>query len=258
MSFSFPIKRFIPGIVKRGIGNLLARHRERRLGRLPIQEAFDEVYRRGMWKHGRCYSGPGSEGPLADRYVGLVLDYAATHKLRTVVDGGCGDFSVGSRLAPSFDRYLALDVSPVILKINQQRYADLSRRHVSFEFADMTSTTFPRADLILIRQVLQHLTNRQVEQILTTLEASDWRRALITEDVCNPRYDPIPNLDLPSHTIRTRTSLNSGVFIDRAPFNRPAKRMAFIDGVAAGERSQSGLLVFELIRADSSSNRRQS
>jgi hypothetical protein len=240
----------LPTDLKHGIGRLLAPARRRRLSQLPIQEAFDEVYRRGLWKSGDAYSGPGSEGLLADRYVALVQDYAATHKLRTVVDAGCGDFFVGSRLASSFDGYTALDVSPLIIEINKRRYVDPNMQHVSFGVADMTSTTFPRADLILIRQVLQHLTNAQIERILSNLEASEWRRALITEDVSRPGNNPIPNLDMPSHSARTRIPLGSGVFIDEPPFNRAAKRLAVIHGAPAGEEPKSGLLVFELTRDD--------
>ena len=39
------------------------------------------------------------------------------------------------------------------------------------------------ADLVLIRQVLQHLTNEQISRILANLEASEWRHALITEEI---------------------------------------------------------------------------
>jgi hypothetical protein len=218
---------------------MLVHHRERRLGRLPISEAFNEVYSKNMWKQGDAQSGVGSEGPFADRYVTLVLEYAAKYGLRTVVDGGCGDFSVGSRLVPNFDEYTALDASSVIIESNKRRYASLER--VSFRVADMTAGTFPKADLILIRQVLQHLTNAQIARILANLEASEWRRVLITEDVCGAGDEVVPNVDLPSHSVRTRVSLGSGVYIDREPFNRAATRIAYIEG------PESGLLVFELV-----------
>jgi hypothetical protein len=249
MSLGSLIKQLLPGRLRDGIDTAFARRRQRRVvSELPLREAFDEVYRKGMWKRGNADSGPGSEGLLADRYVALVQDYAARHKLHTVVDGGCGDFFIGSRLASSFERYVALDISPVIIETNKRRYENLAMQHVSFGVADMTSTIFPQADLVLIRQVLQHLTNAQIEQILRNLEASNWRRALITEDVCNPRNNPDPNLDLPSHSVRTRIPLGSGVFIDKPPFNRPAKRLAFIHDVEDDKEPQSGLLVFELAR----------
>ena len=198
-----------------------------------------------MWKQGHAQSGVGSEGLFADRYVTLVREYAAKYGLRSVIDGGCGDFSIGSRLAPSFDEYTALDASSVIIESNKRRYAGL--KTVNFRVADMTAGTFPKADLILIRQVLQHLTNAQISRILINLEASEWRRALITEDVCGRSDDGPPNIDLPSHSVRTRVSLGSGVYIDKEPFNRPANRIAYIEGA---DTKESGLLVFELVKSN--------
>jgi SAM-dependent methyltransferase len=248
MSLKSAVKPLLPARVKQAIGNMLVQRRERLLGRLPLQEAFEEVYRRDMWKQGDSRSGLGSEGPLAARYIELVQNYAAKHELRTAVDAGCGDFAVGRRLARNFERYMAFDISPLIIENNKRRYTDLTRTNVTFDVVDMTSATFPCADLILIRQVLQHLTNAQIEQILKNLEVSNWRRVLITEEVRDPLNNQQPNVDLPSHTVRTRVSLGSGVFLDKEPFNRPARRIGVIDDSADGKKSQDGLLVFELSR----------
>jgi len=242
------LRSLLPEKLGNAIGNHLIHRREQELGQLSLPDAFDEVYKRGMWKQGASPSGLGSEGLLAEQYIALVENYAARYNLRTVVDGGCGDFSVGSRLAPSFERYIALDVSPRIIELNRQRYAELVKKNVTFDTADMTATTFPTADLVVIRQVLQHLTNAQIEKILQNLEASNWRRALITESVHDPRNNPSPNLDLPSHSVRTRTSIGSGVFLDKPPFNRAAKRLAIL--YPSEVETPGGLLVLELSRED--------
>ena len=77
-------------------------------------------------------------------YTEFILSYAKKHGLCTVVDAGCGDFSVGSRLAENFQSYLALDVSPHIIEINKIRFAELvSTRRLTFDVADITATTFP-------------------------------------------------------------------------------------------------------------------
>jgi hypothetical protein len=242
------VKSLLPAKIKVIIGRRLIERRERELGRLPLQQAFDEVYRRGMWKQGNSPSGLGSEGILAERYVDLVRAYAAKYSLRTAVDGGCGDFSVGSRLVPFFERYAAIDVSPRIIASNQRRYADLAKDKVTFAVANMLETPFPATDLVLIREVLQHLTNAQIEMILKNLEASTWRRVLISESVYDPRNNQSPNLDLPSHSVRTRGSQGSGVFVDKPPFSRPAKRIATLYPTANGEEGPGGLLILELSR----------
>jgi hypothetical protein len=244
------IKRMLPTKVNESIGNILVQRRERRLSQLTISDAFDEVYRVGMWRQGTAHSGQGSEGLLADRYAEFVIDYALRNGIRKVVDAGCGDFSIGSRLAPNFDEYLAFDVSPRIIAINKDRYAGLcASGRVTFRFMDMTSTTFPPTELILIRQVLQHLTNGQIQKIQKNIEASIWRRVLITEHVSNPENNQAPNLDLASHTVRTRVALGSGVFIDKPPFSAAANRIAIISGdLPVGGGLPVQLLVCELTR----------
>jgi hypothetical protein len=242
------IKKILPDAVTQTIGYALISLRQRRLSRLSLQDAFDEIYKKRMWKQGNSLSGVGSEGPLAQRYIEFVSTYAKKYNLRSLVDAGCGDFSVGSHLVPSFDRCMAFDISPHIIGINREKYASLASRHqVTFSALDMTTATLPPCDLVLIRQVLQHLTNAQIEQILVNLESSKWRRALITEEVHNPDDNQNPNIDLPSHSVGNRVALGSGVFIDRAPFSRPAKRLAVI---RKNENEtgplRSGLLVFEL------------
>jgi len=241
-------RRFLPRRLVAAVGQHRIARRERTLGELPLAQAFDEVYRRGMWKQGRTASGTGSEGVLAERYVAFVRAYAAKYNLRSVLDGGTGDFSIGSQLAPSFERYTAIDVSPRIIKINWERYSAAMYPNVRFMAADLTTSALPTADLVLIRQVLQHLTNAQIEMILRNLEASHWRRALITEDVHDPVRNPVPNLDLPSHTVRTRTSLGSGVFLDKPPFRRAANRLAIIYASKDGTEQPNGLLVLEMSR----------
>jgi SAM-dependent methyltransferase len=247
------IRKILPERLNEGIGKLMVARRERYLGRLPLHEAFDKVYERGLWKQGKSLSGVGSEGFLAERYITLVRDYAVKYDLRTVLDAGCGDFSVGSQLAANFERYTAVDVSGHIIEINKRRYSGPKWENVTFSTADLTATPFPAADLVLIRQVMQHLTNLQIEKILANLDASSWRRALITEDVYDPLRNQSSNIDLPSHSVRTRRSLGSGVFIDRPPFNREANRIATIYSTEDGRQESGGLLVIELIRGGSPS-----
>jgi len=165
-------------------------------------------------------------------------------RIESIVDAGCGDFNVGSRLCSDVTKCIALDVSSYIIDANQKRYGDIS--NVNFQVADLIVTTVPTADLVLIRQVLQHLTNDQIERVLHNLDSSTWRSVLVTEAVTDPSNDAGANLDLRSHSVRTRVNFGSGVFVDRPPFNRPAKRIAVIDDASPTRDATTRLLVFEL------------
>jgi methyltransferase family protein len=249
------VRKCLPSSIVQRIAAMRQERREQRLSQLTVEQAFDEVYRKKLWKRGCSASGPGSEGYLADRYVELIREYAERHNLRTAVDGGCGDFEVGSRIAPIFDRYLALDVSPRIIGINKRRYDALTKRNVTFAVADLMAGPLPSADLVLIRQVLQHLSNAQIVKILANLESSIWRRVLVTEEVPHQGSSSVPNLDLSSHSAGTRVALGSGVYIDRAPFGVPAKRIASIECAADIGQPAATLVVFEISRDSESIQR---
>ncbi|WP_026606063.1 class I SAM-dependent methyltransferase [Methylocapsa acidiphila] len=245
MAFKDFVKRILPAKISKPIGRMRMLYRERRLQRLSLPDAFNEIYKKGMWRQGTSLSGLGSEGLFAERYLRFVQDYIKRHGVETIVDAGCGDFYVGSKLCDNVKKCVALDASSYIIEINAKRYRDIPQ--VSFHVADLTAAALPSGDLILIRQVLQHLTNEQIERVLTNLEAGAWRYALITEEVSDPQRKPA-NLDLPTHTIRTRANLGSGVYVDRPPFNRSATRVAVIDDASPGKQASSRLLIFELTK----------
>jgi len=196
----------------------------RRLQRLPIGAAFDEIYRRGIWSQSKDEpSGGGSYGDLADRYVAAVLGFIQEQGVRSVLDIGCGDFNIGARIAPHVHAYYAYDVSAEIISRNRQRFAELP--NVAFRCANACSDELPRADLVTIRQVLQHLTNTQIGDILRNLDRTGAPHVLVTEHALDfSRPDALrPNLDLPSHSAGTRISLGSCVDLSAAPFLRTTR-----------------------------------
>jgi hypothetical protein len=244
MTIKMLLKAILPSGLTYFIGYTMMRFRERQLQHLSLRDAFNKIYRDEMWKQGNSMSGVGSEGLLAFQYVTFILKYIDDHNIKSIVDGGCGDFEIGSKLFHRVSKYTALDVSSHVIDENKKRYVE--NETLSFRVADMTTTIFPPADLILIRQVLQHLTNAQIEAILKNIEISRWRRVLITEEVADPKNDAAANLDLPYHTVRTRVSKGSGVFIDCPPFNREAKRILVIKDSLKGMKEHSPLVIFEL------------
>mgnify|MGYP002479352461 CR=1 FL=1 len=83
-----------------------------------------------------------------------------------VVDLGCGDFNVGSRLRPFCEKYVACDVAAPVVEVNREKFADLD---VGFRQLDIIESELPEGDAVLIRQVLQHLSNADIEKIVAKL-----------------------------------------------------------------------------------------
>ena len=136
-----------------------------------------------------------------------------------MTDVGCGDFNIGRQICSLVSHYNALDVSTEIIERNRQNFSYLT--NVDFIKADACTDELPTADLMLSRQVLQHLTNRQIELVCQNVERSNFKYALITEHIVKPKFMKAPNIDLPSHGPGTRVSHRSGVLLCDPPFLRP-------------------------------------
>ncbi|HTT12256.1 MAG TPA: class I SAM-dependent methyltransferase [Burkholderiaceae bacterium] len=197
-----------------------ARRQARAFGQLSPAAAFDKIYLEERWGSAGQPSGSGSYGIWAHEYVAYVKELAAEKGLKTAVDIGCGDFNIGSQLAGSFDRYDAVDVSPVIIARNTTRFSHLVNVH--FRALDATRDALPVADLVMVRQVLQHLTNAQIEALLRNVEASRPKVVVVAEHGLPNGVAAGFNVDLEGHSPGTRLVNHSCVRIDRPPFSRSA------------------------------------
>jgi hypothetical protein len=184
----------------------------RHYAKLPATEVFSEVYARSQWGPEAVFdSGPGSSGPSASIYCDQVNRFIQSHsEIQTVVDIGCGDYRVGAQLKAA-GKYIGIDVVPELIERNQREYASET---VRFTCADAAKDALPDGDLCLIRQVLQHLNNAQIQAILTTCRKYPY--VIIAEEV--PLKACVPNIDKP-HGPDTRIHKHSGVFPEFEPFS---------------------------------------
>jgi len=187
------------------------------------QDIFTAIYEKGRWGTGAgsfC-SGPGSmPGPLTDGYVQLMTEYLRSLEGdAVVVDLGCGDMQVSRRLLGSCPNFVGVDVVPDLVKWNRRAFTGES---VRFLCLDIVDEELPDGDICLLRQVLQHLSNDQIQKILPKLRK--YRASFITEHLPTENEGIDPNLDLhPGWQIRL--DRNSGVYLDRPPFELPDARV---------------------------------
>jgi hypothetical protein len=66
-----------------------------------MREIFSEIYETAQWggKRGDFCSGRGSDPRVAAAYCSTIREFIVEHGIRSVVDLGCGDFEVGSRIS---------------------------------------------------------------------------------------------------------------------------------------------------------------
>lgn len=181
----------------------------------PVDEVFSEIYLKNYWggQKGEFCSGSGSVGRAADAYCDIVKEFIKKHTIRSVVDLGCGDFRVGSKIASSVKSYIGIDLVADLIKHNNINY---SSENIHFLCLDAISDDLPVAELCLIRQMFQHLTNKQIITILNKLSCYDY--VIVTEHYPAVNSDFKANMDKP-HGSDTRVILNSAVALDEPPFN---------------------------------------
>lgn len=214
------VRRLTPARLLLARRRRIAHRAQRPFADMTNAERFAAIYARGAWGGGSdLYSGLGSHdetvvGPYVDAVRTFLADFATPPD---VVDLGCGDFAVGSRLRDACGSYVGCDVAGNVIERNRVRFAALD---VDFRTLDMVEEPLPEGEVVFVRQVLQHLGNGQIISVLPKLRAYRW--AVVTEHL--PTVDDfVANLDIaPGPGIRA--AIASGVVLDEPPFSFEALR----------------------------------
>jgi SAM-dependent methyltransferase len=194
---------------------------QRRNASRKSEQIFSEVYRRNQWggAPGEFCSGSGSRGPQTLLYIETVRRFIADNDIKTVVDIGCGDFVIGREIAHYCEHYIGVDVVPDLI-------AHLSRHfgsdRVEFRCIDAARDPLPTADLCLVRQVLQHLSNRDIQAIIEKL--GPYRSIIVTEHYPARSSFKAYNLDkITGPDVRAYDG--SAVYLDKPPFNLAVEKL---------------------------------
>ncbi len=184
----------------------------------PLKEIFSKIYSEKAWGDdgSKFSSGGGSnESYIVRPYVEKILRElkACGSRKPEVVDLGCGNFNIGKNFIGHCSRYTAVDIVPELIEsLRSEGYPD----HVRFLNLDITEDELPEGDVCFLRQVLQHLSNDQIMKVLPKLEK--YKVLYITEQQPMPDHDFTANQNKAAGP-GTRLHENSGVFLERSPFN---------------------------------------
>ena len=149
--------------------------------------AFRGIYRVGKWGGGAWgfYSGAGSDDDVIGPYATTVNDYIRRHNIRSVVDLGCGDFRASSHLAPGVASYVGVDIVPELIARNQTEFGSPT---IEFRCLDVVEDPLPDGQLCLIKHVLQHMSEADIQRLVPRLHkyqhvlAMDGRRSTPVND----------------------------------------------------------------------------
>ena len=147
---------------------------------------FDKIYREDLWEGG---SGIGSFPQATIPYRMFLETFIMEKEIGAVVDFGCGDWQFSRFIPWGGVAYTGYDVAQSVIERNRARYA---AGNVRFEFTPADLTELADADLLICKDVLQHLPNSQVFEFLDAVK-DKYRYLLITN--CTKPYGAL-NTDI--------------------------------------------------------------
>src|SRR5262245_27781854 len=143
------------------------------------QRTFTAIYERNGWGDEESVSGPGSTLARAGDYLNDLLAMLDAFGVRSLVDAPCGDFNWMRRVVAARPlEYTGVDIVQELIAGRARADAGPGRH---FLCLDMTRGELPRADLILCRDGLVHLSfaDARAARSVTSSAAprhSCWRR----------------------------------------------------------------------------------
>jgi len=199
--------------VKRLVSDLMNKTRSN-------QEIFSKIYKKNYWggeNDQEFYSGEGTYVNDLSLYTECLLKFIQENQIKSICEIGCGDFHVSKKIVDNASvNYYGIDVVPILVDhLNQQ----FSTETIDFICLDAAASDaeLPQVDLCIIRQVLQHLSNKQIQQILKN--TSHIPNLIITEHV--PINPVVFNADkVTNGYIRLQNKIPSGIFLNKPPFNK--------------------------------------
>lgn len=202
-----------------------------------LRERFAKIYRRGGWSAGKAgsASGAGSSISYTEGLRAKLEELLQQLKPKVFLDAPCGDFEwFRAMRVPDGMLYLGMDIVRELVRSNQSKFG--SARNVFFA-GDITADPLPRADVMMCRDCLFHLTYRDGFAFLDNFLASGTGALLLTS------HFNTANRDLPPG--KGFRQINFLL----PPFNFPAPKVAIEDYVEGFSKRAVCLWQSEEIRS---------
>ncbi|RKM91012.1 class I SAM-dependent methyltransferase [Aquimarina sp. BL5] len=208
----------------------------------PTKDAMEQIYEKNLWGSNSSlfYSGSGSHDPeIVKPYIDVLISFLGSFKgLLTVCDLGCGDFNIGKELVAHTKRYIAVDIVSELIKHNKEKFKE---ENLEFHCLDISADALPSGDCVLLRQVLQHLSNVEIHRILSKL--TNFKYVILTEHIPEGYFEP--NIDIISGQ-GIRLKKQSGLDVLAPPFNFKVKEEKQLSAIILN--NHNGIIVTTLYR----------
>lgn len=166
------------------------------------QDVFGKIYDKNYWGSLESRSGSGSKMDATQNIRESLPKIWGKYGVKSVLDVPCGDYNWMKTIDKKNIQYIGGDIVPEIVRTNNKNFKN---DNTSFEVIDITSDKIPKADMIICRDCLQHLSYENVKKALknfkesgsTYLLATSYPWTLDNWDILDGDYRPLNLLQKP-------------------------------------------------------------
>ncbi len=151
-----------------------------------MKVVFNQIYALNIWGYG---SGEGSLPEHTKSYRRFLERFIRDRQIKSVVDYGCGDWQFSGLIDWDGVSYLGLDIVDSLIEHHNKTYR---KDNITFEVLAEMPEQLPDAELIIIKDVLQHWSDQSIRSFIPKI--AKYKFALITNCV-NPN-GPTDNRDI--------------------------------------------------------------
>lgn len=117
-------------------------------------QIFEHIYRTKYWRGEKSRSGSGSDNAQTSVLRKELPILLKKYRIKTLLDAPCGDLNWITQITLPVEKYIGVDIVPQIIAHNIKNYAGSTK---NFLCADIITDSLPKADAILSRDFLVHL-----------------------------------------------------------------------------------------------------
>lgn len=168
------------------------------------EQVFTDIYRKNKWFGTDSVSGAGSDIVQTQRIMEAMPLLFHDLGVRSLLDVPCGDFFWMSKVDLDGIDYLGGDIVADIVARNTAAHA---KPGVRFERIDLIRDALPKADVILVRDCLVHLSYENILRALRNISSSGSTYLLTTTfpgrtniDIPTGRWRPL-DLEVPPFSL---------------------------------------------------------
>lgn len=192
------------------------------------KDVFTQKYKHNLWKSEESISGTGSEIRQTELLITELNNLLKKLEVTSLLDIPCGDFNWMQKVELSNINYIGADIVEELILKNRLKFGETKNR--KFQVINLITDPLPKADMVLVRDCLVHLSFKDIQKALNNIQLSGAKYLLLTTftnhtknfDIVTGAWRPLNfqkrpfNFPKPLLVINEKCTENNGKFEDKS------------------------------------------